>query len=817
MGIENAALLAFNRGIVSPLALARVDIKRMAWSAETQVNWMPRVLGSMMLRPGLQHIGATRDHAAARHIPFVFATADTALIECTDAALRVRVGDAVVARVAVATAVTNGGFDSDLTGWTDADEAGATSSWLTGGFLSLVGTRYNAAIRRQQVTVGGSDVGREHALRLVVARGPVTLRVGSTAGGDDYIAETRLGAGTHSLALTPAGDIHVQLSSQTLQAVLVDSVAVEAAGDLVLPTTWSEADLGKLRWDQSGDILYVACDGQQQRKIERRAQRSWSIVEYAPEDGPFRVQNVGTTTLTPSALGGDITLTASKALFRAGHVGGLFRLTSIGQRVTSDFTGTSAQFTSDIRVTGIGSARLINIEKAGTWTGTLTLQRSVGEPGSWADVTTYTTNATTTYNDGLDNQVIFYRIGVKAAALGSGTINAALDYASGGLTGVARIKTVTNGTSATALVLKALGGTGATEDWAEGAWSDYRGWPSSVAFYEGRLWWTGKGNFWGSVSDAYESFDDETEGDSGPISRSIGSGPVDTINWLLPLQRLIAGTGGAEMSARSTSDGEPLTPTNFNLKTASTQGSGAVDAVQLDSAGMFVQRSGLRLFQLAYSFEVNDYTPTEMTELAPEVCAPGIVRLGVQRQPDTRVHCVLADGTVAVLVFNREEEVTCWVKVETAGAVEDVAVLPGDVEDAVYYLVRREVDGNTVRYLERWAREDQCRGGALNRCADSFVIHDGVPVTAVAGLDHLEGETVVAWGDGVDLGTHTVAFGGVTLPGPVAQACVGLPYTARYKSAKLPYGAQLGVALAQRKRIAALGLILADTHAQGIQ
>ncbi|HAC30717.1 MAG TPA: hypothetical protein DCF82_23370, partial [Marinobacter hydrocarbonoclasticus] len=70
-----------------------------------------------------------------------------------------------------------------------------------------------------------------------------------------------------------------------------------------------------------------------------------------------------------------------------------------------------------------------------------------------------------------------------------------------------------------------------------------------------------------------------TEGDAGPISRAIGSGPVDVINWLLPAQRLLVGTEGSEKSARSNSLDEPLTRTNFNLKTISTQGSARVPAV----------------------------------------------------------------------------------------------------------------------------------------------------------------------------------------------------------------------------------------------
>jgi hypothetical protein len=108
----------------------------------------------------------------------------------------------------------------------------------------------------------------------------------------------------------------------------------------------------------------------------------------------------------------------------------------------------------------------------------------------------------------------------------------------------------------------------------------------------------GTDKIWGSVSDAYTSFDIDTEGDAGPINRSVGFGPVDTINWLLPLGRLIVGRQGAETSVRSGSFDEPLTPTNFTLKDCSTQGSAPVAAVKIDTRGVFVQQSNRRVFEL---------------------------------------------------------------------------------------------------------------------------------------------------------------------------------------------------------------------------
>lgn len=813
--------LAWNRGILSTLGAARTDIGRYAMAAEVQTNYMPRVLGSMMLRPGWEYLGSTAGNAVSKSIPFVFSTDITADIEITAASLRIWIDDALVTRPAVTAAITNGTFTTNLTGWTDSDEAGAVSAQVTGGYMSLIGTGPNAAIRDQTVTV--NEAGIEHALRIVIARGPVVLRVGSTSGGEEYVSETTLGTGTHSLAFTPSGNFYIRVLNRRLDASLIDSIAVEAAGVLALPSPWAATDLSLIRRFQSADVVYIACAGYQQRKIERRATRSWSIVLYEPEDGPFRVPNVSALTLTPSALTGDITVTASKSLFRSTHVGALFRITSTGQTVTAALSGAD-QFTDPIRVTGIAAQRGFQLTITGVWVGTVTLQYSAGEPGSWVDVVGYTANQSLTYSDALDNQIIYYRIGIKSANYTSGTATATLAFASGSATGVVRITAFSTDVSVSARVLDALGGTGATSDWAESSWSDRRGWPSAVTLHDGRLFWFGS-KVYGSVSDAYEDFDDTTEGDSGPIQRSIGTGPVDTINWALSLQRLLIGTDGAEFSARASSFDEPLTPTAFTLRPASTQGSAQIEAVIADSSGYFVQRALQRLFQLLWDANANDYRSEDVSQLVPDLNAAGIVHIAVQRMPDTRIHCVRSDGTVGVMVHDRAENVVCWLEVKTSGFVEDVCIRPGTGEDIVTYTCRRTI-GGTVRYREKWAMEDECSGFPAAFHADAHLRYSGAATTTITGLSHLEGASVVVWGwntatpftdtlgraVGRDLGTFTVSGGQIAgLASAVTDACVGLGYTAQWQSWKQ------GPGLCQRKIIGQMGLVLKNTHWNGIQ
>src|SRR3990167_8729518 len=787
-------------------------------------------MGSMTLRPGLEYIDSTYNDGEAVHIPFIFSIDDTAIIEFTDSIMRVRVDEAVLQRNSVSSAITNGTFTSNITSWTDADESGATSVWATGGYASLIGTRFNAAILRQQVTVIAADRNVEHGLKIVVERGMVTLKVGSTAGGADFIAERELGAGVYSLAFTPTSDFHIEFSNRSESAAYVDSIAVESAGDMTIAVPWSAGDLENLRWDTSADVVYVAADGYQQRKILRLATRSWGVIKYQPEDGPFRTVNTTTLTMTAAALTGDTTLTASRAYFQTTHVGALFELTTRGQKVSVTLTG-EGQFSDSIRVVGVGSSRIFDLDITGTWTATVTLQRSFDDESSWTDVTTYTTNQNTTVNDGLDHEIVYYRIGVDTGDYTSGTAVATLEWSGGGITGHCRVTAYTSSTVVSIAILDHIGQTSATDNWSEGLWSDYRGWPTVVTLYEGRLFWAGADWVVGSVSDAFESFDDEVDGDSAPIIRSIGTGPIDFINWILPTQRLLIGTQTSEISARASSQDEILTPTNFNIKAASTQGSGRVNAVRSDSDAIYVQRSELKLYQAKFDLTANDYVSTDLTVLCPEIGDPGIVRVAIQRQPDTRIHCVLADGTVAILIFNPAEDVKAWIKFETDGDVEDVFIMPGDAEDVVYYCVNRTVNSATKRYLEKWAMEEDCVGGSpFNEKADSFAMFINNPASAtVTGLDHLEAESVVVWTDGKclrdssgDIATFTVSSGSITLTNAGSsysgtRGIVGLPYTAQFKSAKLPYAASLGTPLSQRQRISQIGLILVDTHNKGLE
>ena len=118
-------------------------------------------------------------------------------------------------------------------------------------------------------------------------------------------------------------------------------------------------------------------------------------------------------------------------------------------------------------------------------------------------------------------------------------------------------------------------------------------------------------------------------------------------------------------------------------------------AVKIDASGIFVQRGKTRVFNLGFSFEANDYTPADLTDIIPEIGEPAIVRMAVQRQPDTRLHCVRSDGTVGMLVREPANGVLAWVEIDNRSGhkTQDVIGVPGLVGHAVYSVAMRSVSG----------------------------------------------------------------------------------------------------------------------------
>lgn len=426
MARTNAPYYALNRGEVSKITLARADVERLRMAADCQVNFSPYVVGPMELRQGQQYIGGVRGDLACQIVDFVYASDDTALFELTDSNMRVWINDALLTRPSVTTAVSDPAFVGGGS-WSTADTTSDASATIGGGSLVLTcAPRGGLARAKQAISVTGGNVGIEHGLRFVVVNGPVTVRAGSAMGKSDYIADTILDSGTHSLSLVPGGTINLQIESTDARSKSLSLVNIESAGVVTIPTPWVAADLSSLRWDASGDIVYVAAYGKQQYKIERRGvrpqARGFSVAVYRSDNGPFSSINTTSTKLTTTVMEGNGTITSDQPLFSAGHVGALVRLFTDGQTNLCDLGG-GGVYSEPIRTSGLGNDRIFGWNVSGSWLGTLTLQRSVtSADGGFVDVATTTTNGLLTQDDtaSYNNVICWYRVGFKPGDYTSG-------------------------------------------------------------------------------------------------------------------------------------------------------------------------------------------------------------------------------------------------------------------------------------------------------------------------------------------------------------------------------------------------------------
>lgn len=824
----NFPLYSLNGGEVGTDAIARFDLDRLRYAAVLQDNFFPHVIGKMQLRPGFEDLDSYVE--GVRMIPFVVSGSVTYMLVFTPNRMEVMRGGEYLTREAVSTTIPNGDFNA-FTAWTDASTGGASAA-VSGGNLVLSGASGGVAIARQQVIVPADGNNREQGLTVDVVRGPVTIRIGSSSGLDNHLSVT-LEEGSHTLNFRPSAIFWIDLITAENREIIVNSVGIASAGRVSIDTPWDADALRTVRFDQSFDVLFMASDGFQQRRLERRGDTSWSLVRYKTSDGPFTVSPETTTTVTPSVLVGNGSLTASEPIFSSLDVGSLFRATHSQQLVEETFTAIG-QFTRSIRVIGVGStARTITVTVLGdsSWDGMVALQQSIAEEGDWVTVETYTGVAsgggfgqgettTQTFNDDLDNQIVFYRLIVSEYT--AGTAEASIRYNGGSTTGVVRIVGFTSETVVNMEVLEPFGSTGPSSRWDRGTWSDRNGWPDTVALHDGRLFW-GRGDVvYGSESDRFNSFSDTSTGDAAPIIRSIGATTQQGVLWLQSLQRLVAGTDVSEISIRASSFDEPLTASAFAPRRASTRGCFDLQPVEVDTSAIFVQRSGSRIFDLVLDGAAQDYVSRDITELHTDVCKPGVISIAVQRQPDTRIWFVLSNGEVRCLTYEPSENIVAWSRVSVDGFVEDVEVLPSEIEDEVYIAVNRNIAGSTQRRIERLGRFENAVGGQINQIMDSFVhISHSTPSATISGLDHLNGEQVVVWADGRAIRDqeNMATVSGGTIPNTTAysEITVGVPYNARWRSTKLAYGAAQGTALGMYKRVNHLGLYMVDVVLEGVR
>lgn len=499
-----------------------------------------------------------------------------------------------------------------------------------------------------------------------------------------------------------------------------------------IPGPYSDTQVLDFQYAQSADVLFIAQGDVKPKQLNRMGNTDWSITDYAFEGGPFMLNNTTAVTLTASAVSGSgVTLTASAATFFPGHVGSIWRLRHYieGQTSSVSVTATGAQ-------TGIKCGGTWRIITHGTWTARFNVERSIDGGTSWQVIRTFSSvndnNVSTFQTD--DNDGDPYLIRINTVAYTSGTINIDLTTDPFTQEGWIQITGYTSSTVLTGTVTREIGLTTATTNWAEGSWSDYRGWPSTVSFAQDRLTWGGTRTEpqtdWMTETGNYYSFRRHTpliatDGISVPLP----SRQLNAINWLLPLGVLIAGTSSLIWTI-SASD-KILAPNTVTQTPSDYNGAARVMPIIIGTRAIYVQAGGSVIRDLAFSFTDDGYVSTNISILATHLFNNyRITELAYQPNPYTVMWAIRSDGQMLSMTYLREQEVLAWTHHDTDGLFESICKVQGPQFDELWLSVKRGTDNR--RYIETFANRMVSRATRDQIFLDSAIIYNDVKAITAA-------------------------------------------------------------------------------------
>lgn len=277
--------------------------------------------------------------------------------------------------------------------------------------------------------------------------------------------------------------------------------------------------------------------------------------------------------------------------------------------------------------------------------------------------------------------------------------------------------------------------------------------------------------------------------DDDAIAFRIAAREANSIRHIVPLSDLVLLTGSAEWKVTSVSS-DALTPTSVQVRPVTYVGASNVQPVVSGASILYVAAKGGRLRELVYSQSATGavgYTNIDLSLMAPHLFDfKTIVDLGFARTPYPVLWAVSSDGSLLGLTYVPEQKVAGWHRHDTDGAFESVCVVTEGSEDAIYVVVKRTINGQQKRYVERMhSRQFAALEDAF--FVDCGLTYSGAPADSISGLGHLEGKTVAILADGAVVPPQVVTRGTITLPANASKVHIGLPITSDLKTLPLSY------------------------------
>jgi hypothetical protein len=307
--------------------------------------------------------------------------------------------------------------------------------------------------------------------------------------------------------------------------------------------------------------------------------------------------------------------------------------------------------------------------------------------------------------------------------------------------------------------------------------------PSSVAYFEQRRVFGGsltrrqRVRMTASATESDMSYSLPTV-DSDRILFDVAAREAGAIRHVVPLSHLMILSGSTEFRVTPIND-DAITPESISVRPQSFVGANKAQPVIASNVGVFAANRGGHVRQMGFSQDVISYLEGDLSLRATHLFnGLTISQMTYSKAPNPVLWFVSSSGKLLGLTYVPEESIEAWHQHVTDGTFEACASVAEGDEDHLYVIVKRNINGVDVRYIERMADYE------VPALADAFFVdagatYDGAATITLSGLDHLEGEAVTVLADGVVVSGLTVSAGAIILPTTASKIQVGLPFTAR--------------------------------------
>jgi len=563
---------------------------------------------------------------------------------------------------------------------------------------------------------------------------------------------------------------------------------INGTGNNYLTTTITASMLDDMCWTQSADTLIVVHPDLQPVQIQRNSDSAWTIASITFDSIPKYAFELDSHTsqgadITPSAVSGNITIDATSTNHTSGTAqGGTISTITLNAASSSTDNIYEGMFVEITGGTGAGQSRIIESYVGSTKVATV-------HP-NWDTAP----DATSVYS---------------VASFKESAVNQYINASPQGRARIIRYVSDTQVECVTEYPFfntdQITAGRWEIEHGYVDVWSSTKGWPRTVTFHEGRLYFGGSksrpSTIWGSKIGLFFDFVPTESLDDDAISATLDTNELNVITDIISSRDFQVFTTGGEFYVPQQGT-DPVTPLTFIFKAVSRNGIKPGTRVQsVDSGSVYIQRQGKSLNEFVFSDTQLTYITQRISLLSGHLLkSPN--RIALRKASSTEDADLLmmtntTDGSMAVFSIMRSQQVTSPSEFTTDGEYLDVSV---DVTD-IYTTVKRafnSVDRYFVELFQNTLYTDcACTGGSA---------------ASASSLPH-EGETLNVICDGVPQGDEVVSSGSITFDRASTTSYeVGLPMNVYAKTMPAEISIGTGTRIGFKKRIVQVNVVVNDSQ-----